>query len=395
MASEIFEKALAIKDYIVEVKRHIHQNPELSMQEFETCAFVKSKLSEMGVELADIDTEIGALGLIRGEKEGKGKVIALRAEMDALPIEEKTGQPDASKVPGVMHACGHDCHTAMLLGTAKLLVSMKDRFSGLVKLIFQPGEEGFGGSTHMIEKGVLEDPVPDYIIGLHGNSYHECGKLALWKGPYMASADAFTARIVGQGGHGAYPHRLGCDSVLAASNAVMALQSIVTRQVDALDNVVLSVCTINGGSAKNVIPKEVEISGTVRCQDKDVRGLMEARMAKVIKSAAACYNCEAELDYDYGVPPLANDPEVVDLVAQSAKNALGEENVEQIASRAMGSEDFGCYLEKVPTGVFARIGIYDPSKPRPVFHSSEFVFDEDVLPSGTAMFTQFVLDHNK
>ena len=394
MISDIYRASLDAGSYLTEIKRRIHQHPELGMREFETCALVKSELNRMRVELVPLDSDIGALGIIRGEAKGGQTVTALRADMDALPIQETTGLPDASQVPNVMHACGHDCHTAMLLGAAKLLVSMKEHFSGTVKLIFQPGEEGFGGANHMIEKGVLENPTPDYVLGMHGISYHEVGKIALRSGPYMASADAFTARMIGQGGHGAYPHRTGCDPVLAASNAAMALQSIVTRQVDALDSVVLSICTINGGTASNVVPYKVELTGTVRCQSKQVRDGMEKRMHKIIEHAAACYNCECELDYRYGVPPLTNDPRVTSMVAQSAEKALGPGNVENIACPAMGSEDFSCYLERVPQGAFARIGIYDPAKPRPVFHSSDFVFPEEALPYGTAMLVQFVLDHN-
>ncbi|MEA4877980.1 M20 family metallopeptidase [Aminobacterium sp. MB27-C1] len=394
MASEILQKALDIKEYIVEAKRKIHREPELSMKEFATTAFVQSELKKMGVEMIPLGSNVGVLGIIKGEKKGEGKVIALRADMDALPIQETTDIPDKSIVSGVMHACGHDCHTAMLLGAAKLLMSMKDRFSGTVKLLFQPAEENLDGSKYMIDQGVLDNPKVDYILGLHGHSSYNVGEIALREGPYMASSDFFTAKITGKSGHGAYPHRIGCDPILAASNCVMAIQSIITRQIDALDNLVISICEIHGGTAKNIIPETVEFSGSIRCQNMEVRNSIEQRIRDVIEGVASSYKCKAELDYHYGVPPLSNSPEVVEIVRTSAKKVIGSENVKYIDIPAMGSEDFSRYLEVVPKGVFARMGICVPGKNVPVFHNGNFIFPEEALPYGTALFVQFVIDAN-
>ena len=394
MNSEILQRARDVQDYVVGMKRLIHSNPELGMQEFATTGLVKSELESMGVEVLSLGSGVGVLGIIRGQKEGKTVVSALRADMDALPVQETADVPDKSAVAGVMHACGHDCHTAMLLGAARLLVSMKDRFSGIVKLLFQPAEETLGGSRYMIEQGVLENPKVDCILALHGHPSYDVGEIALREGPYMASSDFFTVRITGTGGHSAYPHRMGCDPVLAASNSVMAIQSIITRQIDALDSVVISVCEIHGGTAKNVIPDRVEFSGSVRCQNMDVRNSMAKRISRVVSGVASVYRCSAELDYQYGVPPLSNSRRMTGLVRRSAEKIAGKDKVKEIPIPAMGSEDFSRYLEVVPEGVFARLGVREQGKPEPLFHNGSFIFPEEALPFGTALFTQFVLDVN-
>ena len=393
--SQILQKSIDIKDYIISIKRQIHKNPELEMQEFATTALVKSELKKMGVEIVPLDTDVGVVGIIKGEKEGKGTVTALRADMDALPIQEMTDIVDKSTVPGIMHACGHDCHTAMLLGAAKILTSMKDKFSGIVKLIFQPAEESFRGSKYMIDLGVLENPKVDYILGLHGDASYNIGEIALRQGIYMASSDLFTVKITGTSGHGAYPHKVASDPIMAASNCIMAIQSIITRQIDALDSVVISICEIHGGTAMNIIPEKVEFSGSVRCLDKHVRDKVKRGIDDIVQRIAPAYNCKAELDYRYGVPPLVNSPEVIEIVGRSAEKIVGSANVKHIDHPVMGSEDFSKYLEIVPTGVFARLGIKQRGEAPPVFHNECFIFPEEALPYGTALFVQFVLDVNQ
>ncbi|MGI6253404.1 MAG: M20 metallopeptidase family protein, partial [Aminivibrio sp.] len=233
MKSEILQKALDSQPYLTAAKRRIHSVPELGMEEFETTAFIRSELESMDIPMKPLAGAVGVLGIIEGKRAGAGKTIALRADIDALPIQETADVPDKSTVPGVMHACGHDAHAAMLLGAAKLLSSMRDRFSGTVKLLFQPAEEGLGGARYMIESGALEDPRPDFVLGIHGHNGFSVGEIAFRNGPSMASSDLFTVTIKGKSGHGAYPHRIGSDPVQAASSAIMALQSIVTRQIDA------------------------------------------------------------------------------------------------------------------------------------------------------------------
>ena len=394
MISKVLQQSIDLKDYMSGIKQRIHANPELGRQECATTALVESELREMGAEIVPLGGEVGIIGIIRGGKVGQGIVTALRADMDALPIQETADVPDRSKVPGIMHACGHDCHTAMLLGAAKMLVSMKDRFSGDVKLLFQPAEETLGGSLYMIEQGALENPKVDHVFGLHGHSSYMVGEIAFREGPSMASSDFFTVKIRGKSGHGAYPHRSGCDPVLAASNSVMAIQSIITRQIDAIDNVVISVCEIHGGTAKNIIPETVEFAGSVRCQNMETRSSIERRILDVVRGVASSYKCEAELDYQYGVPPLINSPAMTALARGSARKLVGEDRVKTIDFPAMGSEDFSRYLERVPEGVFARLGIAEPGKPAQIFHNGSFVFPEEALPYGAALFVQFVLDVN-
>lgn len=394
MESEIYRKAQSIKEYIVECKRRIHRHPELGMYEFETASFVRSELAKMGTEFQELDTKVGVVGIIRGLKSGEGKVIGLRADMDAMPIQEETGLADISEVPGVMHACGHDCHTAMLLGAAKMLVELRDRFCGVAKLIFQPAEETLGGSELMISLGCLENPHVDVMLGLHGIGEFHTGVIAFREGPSMASSDFFTVTVKGVGGHGAYPHKSGADPLLAAANCVMALQGLITRQTDAVDSVVLSICTIHGGTAKNVIPGDVSFGGSVRCQNPKLRNNIESMMDKMISGIVAGYNCTHELQYTYGVPPLVNDPATVQVARRAAERLLGAQGVGVMASPRMGSEDYSRYAEKVPASAFARLGIWKEGEQPPLFHNNRFVFDEAALPLGAGFFVQTVLEMN-
>jgi len=390
---DIKSKADAMKDELVKIRRHIHQHPELGMKEYETTKFVKEELTKAGIKIKDIGTETGILAIIEGEKKGPNTVTALRADMDALPIQEETGLDYASQNEGVMHACGHDGHTTMLLGAAKLLNTMKDQFSGTVKFIFQPAEETLAGAKSMVEAGVLEDPDVDNILGLHGWPIVDVGKIAFWRGPYMASADKFTVKVIGFGGHGAYPHK-SLDPVLAASTAVVQFQNIVSRQIDALEKTVISVCTINGGKAFNVIPGEVSFSGTVRCHNNDVRLGIKDKMDTIMQGIAKSFGVKYELDYEWGVPPVVNNPGIVDMVIKAAAKVLGEGKAEQLKIPAMSSEDFSFYLEKVPRGAFIRVGIAKLGEPPLVVHNDHFNFNDDAIPVGVSLFTQYVLDQN-
>jgi amidohydrolase len=395
MGNDVFQKALEIKDYVTKIRRQIHQNPELGMKEFETTALVRRELEAMGVEIAPVEMEVGVLGVLKGEKPGTAPVIGIRADMDALPVDEKTGLPYASQNEGVMHACGHDGHTACLLGTAKLLSSMKDKFSGTVKFIFQPGEETLRGAHSMVDAGIFDhEPKIDTLIALHSWPFLEVGKIGYWHGSYHASADSFTAKIIGTGGHGAYPHR-SKDPLLAACNAVSALQGILSRQIDAADRVVISVCTIHGGKAFNVIPEEVTFSGTVRTHNEDVRNTIEERMRKIINGAAEAYDCRYELDYVYGLPQVVNDYEVTDQIIAAGKEALGEDHVEQLPGAVMGSEDFAVLLKYVKQGAFFRLGVTKPGAEPISVHNDRFDFNDDAIPYGVATCVQFVLNHSK
>ena len=393
MSNEIFRKALEFKPEIAKLRQQIHQFPELGMKEHKTAALIKQQLASYGVEMVPIAVETGVLGIIKGEKAGGATVTALRADIDALPIVEKTGVPYSSQHEGVMHACGHDGHTAVLLGTAKLLSSMRSQFSGTVKLIFQPAEELLNGAVEMVRAGVLDNPKVDSIVTLHAWPYLEVGKLGIRVGPYHASADFFRAKMIGTGGHGGYPHK-GTDCLLAATQAVGALQSIVSRQLNAIDNTVLSVCTIHGGTAFNIIPKEVEFSGTIRCHNMTIRNSMKDRMEKIISHVAAAFGCEYEFEYGLGLPMTINHPEVTAQLADAATATLGAEAVVQLAEPVMGSEDFSIYQEIIPQSSFIRLGNAAAGKEIPV-HTDQFDFNDDAIPYGMAVLTQYVLDRNQ
>lgn len=393
LKNNVFQKANEIKEYVTNLRRIIHKNPEIGMKEFKTTDLIIKELQSYGVELVPINMETGVLGILKGEKKGSETVTAIRADMDALPILEKTGLTYSSENEGVMHACGHDGHTAILLGTAKLLSSMRDKFSGVVKFIFQPGEETLLGAKEMVKVGVLENPKVDNIIALHSDSSLETGKIGTWVGLFHASCDKFTIKIIGRGGHGAKPHQT-TDSLLTAAHAVVALQSIISRQLNPLDSAVLSVCSIHGGTAFNIIPEEVEFIGTVRCHNPNIRNLMSGKIENIIKNIAKAFNCKFEYKYILGVPSTKNHPEVIKELTQAAYDSLGEGYVVPLSRPRMGSEDFSFFMENVPTAAMVRLGI-KASEEEISAHNNRYNFNDDALPYGIALFVQYILNRNK
>lgn len=392
MKKDVMNEVLKIKEYVTNIRRDIHENPELGHDEIRTTALIKKELESYGVEIVPLDIKTGVVGILKGTKDPNSKkVTALRADIDALPILEETGVAWESKNPGVMHACGHDAHTAMLLGAAKILSEMKEEFSGTVKFIFQPAEEVLDGAESIIKAGVLENPKPDNIITLHGGGEIKVGTVGVYPGSFMASADMFTVKIRGIGAHGGYPHR-GTDSILAASQAVVALQSIVSREIDAVEKTVISVCTINGGSAFNIIPREVVFSGSVRCHDKEVRESIEGRINRIVGGVAEAYGCTHELEYTYGIPQVYNDEAITSDIKNAAIEVLGEENVIDLDRPLMGSEDFAFYLEEVPGAIF-RVGFTDDEEIK--LHHPKFDFPDEALTNGIAVFINYVLNINK
>jgi len=384
--------AKAIEKDIVSIRREIHMYPEIGLETPRTSALVARLLRDLGVEVRERVGGYGVVGLIRGEVPGPAKVVALRADMDALPVNEETGKDYASKVPGAMHACGHDAHVAMLLGASRVLSEMRNRFSGAVKLIFQPGEEGAGGAKYMIDDGCLEDPKPDIMFGLHVGTLWsaKAGQVGVRSGALMAASDSFVIEVHGKGGHGAAPH-LSVDPVVISAQIVTALQTIVSREVDPIAPAVVTVGKIEAGTARNIIPETCTMLGTVRYIDRVLKDYIPARIRDIAGGVAASMRAEARVEYKYGYPPLVNDRSATEFLARSAASLVGPDNVLEVQP-TMGGEDMAYYLERVP-GTFFSLGSAgsDPSTWYPNHHP-KFDIDESVLPLGAAVLAQACLD---
>lgn len=370
-------------------------HPEIGLETPRTSGLVAKVLSDLGIEVRERVGGWGVVGLVRGEApaSGKRRTVALRADMDALPVQEDTGKEYASQTPGAMHACGHDTHVAMLLGVAKVLAGMKKDLPGDVKLLFQPGEEGGGGAKFMIDDGDLENPRPDIIFGAHVGTLWplETGAVGVRPGPLMAASDNFIATIHGKGGHGAAPH-LSIDPVSIAAHAVVALQTIVSREIDPNMPAVITIGKIHAGTARNIIPETCVIEGTVRYLDSALGKSMPARIREIIEGTAHAMRGEAQVQYNYGYPPLVNDAAATDFLAKSAAKVVGQDRVTTVPP-TMGGEDMAYNLQKVP-GTFYAIGTGNKAKgityPN---HHPKFDVDEDVLYIGTAVMVQAVIDY--
>ena len=366
----------------IAIRHHLHAHPELSYQEFETAAFVEAKLNEIGI--LNIRMGItGVIGIIEG-KNPASRVIALRADMDALPILEETNLPFASTKPGVMHACGHDVHTSCLLGAAKILSETKEDWQGTIKLIFQPGEEkNPGGASILISEGVLENPKPELIVGMHVNPQLETGKISFRGGKVMASADEIYITIKGKGGHAAAPH-LTTDTILVGSHVVIGLQQIISRNNNPFSPSVLSICAFNGGFTTNVIPNEVKLIGTFRAMDEKWRFAAHELIKKQATAIAHGMGAEIDILIDIGYPSVYNHEGLNTNAMGLAKTFLGEKCVEETELR-MGAEDFGYYSQKIP-GCFFRLGTRNEAKGITTgVHTPTFNIDEDAIEMGIKM----------
>jgi len=368
---------------VIALRRHLHANPELSYKEFKTAKFVAEQLRAFGLAPTEGVAETGVVVLVEGKNPSK-KTIALRADMDALPIEEANQVSYKSKNSGVMHACGHDVHTSSLLGTARILNELKTQFEGTVKFIFQPGEEkNPGGASIMIREGVLENPKPASIIGQHVMPLIPVGKIGFREGMYMASADEIYLKVIGKGGHGAAPD-LAIDPIVIASHIIIALQQIISRNASPKQPTVLTFGNIIGKGATNIIPDEVNIAGTFRAMNEEWRASGLKKIKKMAESIAEGMGGRCEVEISHGYPYLENNPELTRRIKQAAIDYVGKENVLDI-DITLGAEDFSYYSQVIPAS-FYRLGTRNEAKGFTSYvHTPTFDIDEDALKISTGL----------
>jgi len=373
----IVNRVAAIHEEITAWRRDLHEHPEIGFEVHRTAGLVTEKLKAFGCdEVVPGIGKTGVVGLIKGRKTASGKVVGLRADMDALPIQETTGVAYASKTPGKMHACGHDGHTAMLLGAAKYLCETRN-FDGTVAVIFQPNEEGLTGSLAMIEDGFIERFGIQQMYGMHTSPTHELGKFALCAGPMLAACDKFTIEISGRGSHAGRPHE-GVDPVVVAAQTIMGLQTIASRTIDPLDAVVVSTCMVRAGEAFNIIPQGATLIGTIRTLSESVRAKTHARLRSIVEGTAALFGATAQVTLEGDVPVTVNDAEKTRFASAVAREIVGEGNVLEMRP-IMGAEDFSHMLRKRP-GAFIMIG----NGVGPGLHNPGYNFNDAAIPLGVS-----------
>lgn len=378
----IVNSIAASEPQMTEWRRYLHQHPELGLDCYKTAEFVVERLKEFG--LTDIHTGIARTGVVAIiEGRAPGRTIGLRADMDALPMQDLSGSEHASTIPGMAHTCGHDGHTTMLLGAAKYLAETRN-FAGKVALIFQPAEENEGGGRIMVEEGMMDRFGIDEVYGIHNSPGVPVGHMLTNRGALLAGVDEFTINITGVGGHGAMPFQTR-DPVLTAASMVMALQSIVSRNVDALDRLVVSVTQIHTGSAMNIVPESAILNGTVRYFDKSVQAVAKERMAEIVEYHAKSFGMTATLDYVEGYPPTINHPEQAEFAAAVARDVVGPDAVDLDAPPIMPGEDFSYMLEARP-GAYLFLGQGDT----PGCHHPKYDFNDSIAPVGASFFARLV-----
>ena len=377
------------EDEIIEIRRDLHKHPEVGFDLERTSKKVANKLKELGFEVKTEIGKSGVVGIIKGND--TGPTIALRADMDALPMEEETDLSFASIEKGKMHACGHDGHTAILLGVAMVLAELKDKLRGNVKLIFQPAEEGPGGAEPMMADGVLKNPEVDAIFGLHIWLEIDSGKVGVKKGPLFASIDEVDIKIKGDSAHGASPHQ-GVDAITTAAEVINSLQSIVSRKINPIDSAVVTIGKIEGGYVRNVIADKVNLEGTVRALTTEVRKQLEEEICKKVKNICSASEADYEIDYRHLYPPLVNNEEMTDLVKDNAVKVMKDENVIDVKEPTMGGEDFAYFLKEVPGTFFLLGGRNEKKGITAPHHNTHFTFDEDIMADGIEIMVKSVLD---
>ena len=377
----------AQKNWMVDIRRRLHRIPERGFAEVKTQQVIMETLDALGIPYTTERTWV--VGVIEGAL--PGQVVALRADMDALPLEEPEGLPFRSEHPGMMHACGHDAHMTMVLGAAKVLMGMRDRLPGTVKLLFQPAEETDGGAEPMVQRGVMENPHVDRVYGLHVQPYLPVGVIETRAGTLNASTDDVELTIHGRSSHGAYPES-GADAIVCAAQVITSLQTLVSRNVSPLASAVLSLGMISGGTAGNIICDRVSLRGTLRTANGEIRAMMKRRIAEVASGVAAAMGCTAEVCITSGYAALVNDEAEAGRVMRVGARLLGEKNVVRKAAPSMGGEDFSFFCERVPGALFHLGCVKKEDMPAPLLHSRDFHLDEDCLTVGAMMHVALVLD---
>jgi amidohydrolase len=382
-ANDLFE-------YTRGLRRDFHKHPELGFQEVRTAEIVARELRSLGLEVSTGIAETGVVVMLEGTR--PGKVTLVRFDMDALPIQEETGAEYASQSPGRMHACGHDGHLAIGLTVARLLLTHRHELAGGVKLVFQPAEEGLGGAGRMIAEGVLENPRPDYALGVHMWNERPLGWLGLTPGPVMAGAEIFSVRLTGKGGHGANPH-MAIDPLLAAGHTIVSLQSIVSRNISPLQTAVVTVAALHGGEAFNIIPSQAEMRGTIRTFEEPVRRRVIERFEQIVNGTAQTFDCQAEIDLKNVTQAVVNDPWVTEQVQAVARLVLPDSR-QETDYRSVVSEDMALILEEIP-GCYILVGSANSQKGLDApHHHPRFDFDEQAMPRAAALVTAAALQLN-
>ncbi|GAA0120763.1 MULTISPECIES: M20 family metallopeptidase [Clostridium] len=390
---DFLNMAKNIEKELIEIRRDLHRNPELGFDLPQTSRKIKDFLDREGISYIEV-AKTGVAAIISGKKssgENKIKTIAIRADMDALPLEDKKNTVYTSEAKGKMHACGHDAHTTMALGAAKILNSIKDEFSGNIKILFEPAEETVGGAQLMISEGVLNNPSVDGVIGLHVDENLECGKIGIKRGTAYAASNPFTIKIYGKGAHGASPHK-AVDPIVIASQVVLALQTIVSREISPTSSAVVTIGTIKGGTAQNIIPEEVEISGILRTMEIEHRTYVKERLVEIVNGIVSSMRGHCEIKIDESYPCLLNNDNMYDIFENSAVTLLGREKVKVYDKPTMGVESFAYFsLEKPSMFYWLGCGNLEKGIIHPA-HSCLFDIDEDCLVIGAAMHCKMALD---
>lgn len=390
MAIDFTAEARAMRDELIARRRDLHRHPELAFEEVRTAGIVAAELAALGLEVRTGVAGTGVVGLLEGEHEGP--TVLVRADMDALPVHEENTTEYVSTMPGKMHACGHDGHTAVALAVARLFAQRRAALAGRIKFVFQPAEETGQGAAAMVRDGVLEDPRPDVALGLHLWNGMPLGMVGIADGPVMAGSSDLLIRIQGRGAHAAQPH-LAVDPIICAAQIIMALQTIVSRNVRPLDSAVISIARVLSGTTHNVIPQDAELLGTVRTFRPEVRELVERRLHEVCSSIGQAMGCTTEVSLSHSTEPVANHPEVAGRLRALFREMVGPDCILTEEQRTMGAEDFGALLDGVP-GAFFFVGSANAARGLDYgHHHPRFDFDEDALPLSVALMAAAVAEY--